>query len=150
MANWPQVPEADFSASQAIENIGPLDTKNRPPKGLRLRFQWHKVNDSTWKLASDESIRVPACHGFWGGYQVPKAVAWVIQLSPARWLARCRDQASGPSSLNEAKALAMAMAKGSFGDFEIRKPIEHLNGLTARLLDRENSRAASAGTESGS
>jgi hypothetical protein len=31
----------------------------------------------------------------------------------------------------------MAMAKGACGDYEVRNPIAHLNGLTAILLDRE-------------
>ena len=50
----PDIPGRHFSASQVIENIDPLDTKNRRPKGFRYRLQWHKVNDCTWKLAGDE------------------------------------------------------------------------------------------------
>ena len=133
---WPEVPDPDFPAPQPLENIGPLDTENPPHKGVRLRFQWHRVNDATWKLGNDETVRVPASHGQWGGYNTAKAVAWAIQLCPGEWLARGRDQTSGPSSLNTTKAVAMAMAKGAVGDYAIRDSVRHLNGLTARLLNR--------------
>ena len=129
----PDIPGRDFSTPQVIENVGPLDTKNRPPKGFRYRFQWHKVNDCTWKLAGDELTRVPTCHGFWSGYNTPKAIAWVIQVAPGNWLARYRDEACEPCSLNEAKARALAMAKGAVGDYVVENPIQHLNGLAARL-----------------
>ena len=66
-----------------------------------------------------------------------KALAWVINVAPNAWLARCGDKASGPSALNTAKSAAMAMAKGGCGDYEVRNPISHLNGLSAILLDRE-------------
>ena len=67
----------------------------------------------------------------------PKAVAWVINIAPGQWLGRCRDEASGPSSFNEAKANAHAMARGACGHYFIEDPIGHLNGLQARLLDRD-------------
>jgi hypothetical protein len=59
-----------------------------------------------------------------------------VGVTKSAWLARYKDQCSGPS-LKEAKAAALAMAKGSPGDFRIHRPIEHLNGLAARLLDAE-------------
>jgi hypothetical protein len=43
--------------------------------------------------------------------------------------ARCR--------LKETKAAALAMAKGAGGDYRLGNPIGHLNGLAARMLDRE-------------
>jgi hypothetical protein len=33
----------------------------------------------------------------------------------------------------------MAMAKGAHGDYVVRNPISHLNGLQARLLDTDES-----------
>ena len=51
-----------------------------------------------------------------------------------QWLARCHNEASGPSSFNEAKANAFAMARGGAGDYFIENPIDHLNGLQAQLL----------------
>jgi hypothetical protein len=81
----------------------------------------------------------PASHGQWGGYRTPKAIAWVIDVGVNKptWLARYKDQCSGPLPLKESKAAAVAMAKGAAGDYRISRPIEHLNGLAARLLDRE-------------
>ena len=78
----------------------------------------------------------PASHGQWGGYRTLKAIAWVIQVE-GKWLARCKDQSSNPMPLNEAKAAAMAMAKGAPGDYVVTNPIAHLNGIAARLLDAE-------------
>jgi hypothetical protein len=64
-------------------------------------------------------------------------VAWVINIAPGQWLARCRDEVSGPFSFNEAKANAHAMASGAHGDYFVENPIDHLNGLQARLEDRQ-------------
>jgi hypothetical protein len=50
---------------------------------------------------------------------------------------QCDDKVSGPFSLNEAKATAINLAKGAAGDYRIRNAVTHLNGLQARLLDRE-------------
>src|SRR5688572_3136065 len=43
-----------------------------------------------------------------------KGVAWVIDVGVNKraWLARYKDQCCGPSSLKEAKAAAVTMAKG--------------------------------------
>jgi hypothetical protein len=50
-------------------------------------------------------------------------------------LARCGDQACGPFSFNEAKAAAMAMAKGASGDYTIKNPVKFLNALAAENVD---------------
>jgi hypothetical protein len=98
----------------------------------KLRFE--RVNDITFKLTDGDVTNVPASHGKWGGYRTTKAVAWVINIAPGQWLARYRNDASGPSSFNEAKANALAMVSGAGGDYFIENPIDHLNGLQARLL----------------
>ena len=49
----------------------------------------------------------------WGGYRVTKAIAWVINVAPNAWLARCGDQTSNPLALTAAKS--EAMAKGACG-----------------------------------
>ena len=95
------------------------------------------MNEVTFKLTDGEVTNVPASHGQWAGSRTTKAVAWVINLAPGQWLARCRYEASGPSSFNEAKANALAMARGARGDYFIENPIDHLNGLQARLLGRD-------------
>ena len=95
------------------------------------------MNEVTFKLTDGELTNVPASHGQWGGYRTTKAVAWVINIAPCQWLARCRDEASGPSSFHEAKANALAMARSACGNYFIENPIDHLNGLQACLLDRD-------------
>jgi hypothetical protein len=136
-SNWTDIPEADFSASQVIENKIVLGTKKAPPSPSRFKFE--RVNEATWKLTNGEQTNVPASHGQWAGYRTSKAIAWVICVAPGKWLARCGDRASGPQSLSEAKANAFAMAKGADGDYRIENPVTHLNGLQALLVDREAS-----------
>ena len=121
-------------ASQNSELLREFIPENLSQK-TNLRFE--RVNKVTFKLTDGEFTNVPASHGQWGGYRVTKAVASVINIAPGRWLARCREEVSGPSSFNEAKANALAMARGARGDYFIANPIEHLNGLRARLLDRD-------------
>jgi hypothetical protein len=106
------------------------------PENLSLKTKLHfeRVNEVTFKLTDAEVTNVPASHGQWAGYRTTKAVAWVIKIGPDAWLARCGDQVCGPSSFNKVKANALAMARGACGDYFIENPIDHLNGLQARLL----------------
>ena len=129
------IAEGHFAASQDIENTSVLEPKKGPPNPSRFRFE--KVNEVTWKLTNGEMTNVPASHGQWGGYRTSKAIAWVINVAPNAWLARCGDQTSNPLALTAAKSEAMAMAKGACGDYVVSNPIAHLNGLTAILLERE-------------
>jgi hypothetical protein len=118
--------ESDFPDEFEPENLS-----------QKTKLQFGRVNEVTFKLTDGEGTSVPASHGQWGGYRTTKAVAWVIKIAPDQWLARCRGDASGPSSFNDAKANALAMAGGRCGDYFIENPIDHLNGLQARLLDRD-------------
>ncbi len=124
-------PKAAQQGSDFFEEFEPENLSQK----TKLHFK--RVNEFTFKLTDGEVTHVPASHGQWGGYRTTKAVAWVINLAPGQWLARCRDEFSGPSSFHEAKANALAMARGAHGDYFIENPIDHLNGLQARLLDRE-------------
>ena len=124
-------PKAAWQDSELSREFEPESLSQK----THLRFQ--RVNEVTFKLTDGESTNVPASHGQWGGYRVTKAVALVINIAPGRWLARCRDEVSGPSSFNEAKANALAMARGACGDYFIESPINHLNELQARLLGRD-------------
>ena len=121
-------------ASQDFDSLSEFKPENL---SLKTKLQFERVNEITFKLTDGEVTNVPASHGKWGGHRTTKAVAWVINIGPSQWLARCRDEVSGPSSFNEAKANALAMARGSCGDYFIENPIDHLNGLQARLLDRD-------------
>jgi hypothetical protein len=122
------------SDSQAFDLAWELKPKNLSLKS-HLRFE--RVNEITFKLTDGELTIVPASHGQWGGYRTTKVVASVINVAPGQWLARCRNEVSGPSPFNEAKANAFAMARGAHGDYLIENPIDHLNGLQARLLDTD-------------
>jgi hypothetical protein len=125
-------PESDFQAADTQRQF-------RYKTGISGKLDFEQVNEVTWKLTTGEMTNVPACHGFWGGYRTSKAVAWVIDVGVTKpaWLARYKDQCSGPSALKEAKAAALAMTKGAGGDYSIAQAIEHLNGLSARLLERD-------------
>ena len=131
MANWTDIPEADFAASQDIENAYVLEAKKTPPNPSRFRFE--RVNEATWKLTNGEMSNVPTRFGFWSGYRVTKAIAWVICLVPGKWLARCGARSCGPKSLKQAKANALAMAKGGAGDYRILKSCDALERSSCRL-----------------
>lgn len=121
-------------ASQHAERLGQFEPKNLSQK-TSLRFE--RVNESTFKLTDGEYTNVPASHGQWGGYRTTKAIAWVVNIAPGHWLARCLNEVSGPLPFAKAKANAIAMARGAHGDYFIENQIDHLNGLQARLLDRD-------------
>ena len=107
--------------------------------GNQAKLEWEKVNEITWKLTDGTMTNTPTSHGQWGGYRTPKAIAWVIDvgISKPAWITRYRDQTTNPLPLKEAKSEATAMAKGACGDYVVRDPIAHLNGLAAILLEWE-------------
>ena len=108
-------------------------------RGISGKLCFEQVNEITWKLTNGEMTNVQACDGFWGGYRTTKAIAWVIDVGVSKpaWLARFKDQCCGPMTLKEAKAAALAMAKGATGDYRVSNSATHLNGIAARLLDAE-------------
>src|SRR5262249_18164821 len=89
------------AVSQESDFLDEFEQKNLSSE-TNLPFE--RVNEVTFKLTDGELTNVPASHGQWGGYRTTKAVAWVINIAPRQWLARCRDEASGPSFFHEAKA----------------------------------------------
>src|SRR5262249_14731328 len=125
------------NVSEALEITNEFKPENLSLKTSSLRCE--RVNDSTFKITDGELTNVPGSHGQWAGYRVTKAIAWIIKLEAEAWLARCGDQVYGPCAFAEAKTNAIAMAKGAHGDYVVRNPISHLNGLQARLLDVEES-----------
>jgi hypothetical protein len=124
--------ETDFQAAETQRQF-------RYKSGISGKLTFEHVNEITWKLSNGGMTNVPASHGQWPGYRTSKAIAWVIDVGvnkPA-WLARHKDQCCGPLPLKEAKSVALAMAKGATSDYRVTRPIAHLNGLAARLLDLE-------------
>jgi len=122
------------SVLQALETPGEFCPEIPISKACLPFFE--EANDVTWKLTNGERTNVPASHGQWPGFRTTKAIASVINIgwinNSSAWVARCGDQACGPMSLAEAKA----MVQGAVGDYTIAHPIRHLNGLTARLVDQ--------------
>ena len=122
------------SALQETDPQQEFLSRNSISKNQPLRFE--RVNEVTWKVTDGEGSNVPARLGFWGGYRTSRAVAWVMNVAPAEWLARYRDQCCGPSSIAQAKGDALRMARGKDGDWVVRNPIAELNELQAILTDR--------------
>ena len=124
--------ESDFQATDTEKQF-------RYKSGISGKLAFERVNEVTWKLTDGTMTNVPASHGQWGGYRVTKPVAWVIDVGPHKpaWIARHKDQCTNPTDLRQAKAAAMAMAKGADGAYRIRDSVGHLNGLAARLFDAE-------------
>ena len=88
------------SAFQETDPQQEFLSRNSISKKHPLRFE--RVNEVTWKLTDGEGSNVPARLGFWGGYRTSRAVAWVMSVAPGKWLARYRDQCSGPSGITQA------------------------------------------------
>ena len=128
------------SASQVVEVASEFKPKNLSSKTSPLRCE--RVNDTTFKITNGELTNVPASHGQWGGYRTTKALAWIIKLGSDSWLARCGDQVCNPSSFNEAKSQALAMARGANGDYFVENPIRELNEIQARVLDTDEDAAS--------
>lgn len=122
-------------ASEAIETTSEFKPESLSLKTSPLRCE--RINDCTFKVTNGELTNVPASHGQWGGYRTTLVLAWVMNIAPNAWFARCGEQGCGPSSFNEAKAKAVALAKGADGDYFVLNSIAHLNGLCARLLERD-------------
>jgi hypothetical protein len=105
-----------------------------------LRFE--QVNEVTWKLTSGSGADVPASRGQWGGYRTTKALAWVINVGPGVWAARCRDMASEPLPLTRAKTAAQRMVVAGLHDHRVTCPVDHLNQMALRGGDPNKTETA--------
>jgi hypothetical protein len=80
-------------------------------------LEWIEVNDVTWKLTDGVMERTPACHGKWGGFNIERGLAWVIDVGwpfgKSAWYARCGDRSYGPTDLRAAKEAARAFVTGA-------------------------------------
>ena len=121
-------------ALERFEIPNEFEPQNLSPKSLPHRCE--RINDCTFKITNGELSNTSASHGQWGGYRTTKALAWIIKLESDAWVARCGNQICNPTSFNEAKSQALAMARGALGEYFVERPIRELNGLQARLLDR--------------
>ena len=80
-------------------------------------LRWIEVNQATHKLTDGVTERTPASHGQWGGFNIERGVAWVIEVGKpfgkVAWYARCGDLSYGPTNLETGKQAATAFAKGA-------------------------------------
>jgi hypothetical protein len=116
-----------LAGSQPVEISKEICPENRLPPKRNLIVE--RVNEETFKVTNGETSRVSASHGQWGGFNTTRALAWIIRAAPNAWLARCGNQACGPSSFNKAKASALEMASGAIGDYFVGDPVRELNEL---------------------
>ena len=121
-----------FKALAAVgEPTGLVGSKNtRQRRALQClkqrsigRFAFTPINTITWRIDAPKKL----------------GAAWVIDIgSPVgvspTWLARCRNMMHGPHAFKEAKAVAVAMAKGEARGDVLLDPIRLLNYLQAGLI----------------
>ena len=110
-----------------------------------LRFE--QVNEVTCKLTDGTHTDVPASLGKWGGYRTTKAVAWIMAVGRNQWVARCRDMASHPLPLAQAKKAAKRMVLSGLHDYRVTDVgAPDLNNLTFQCqeaIDQTNTVRAS-------
>jgi len=127
-------------ASEVIQDAGEFEPESLYLKTSSLHCE--RVNNSTFKITDGELINVPASRGQWAGYRTTKALVWVVKLGPDLWIARRGREICNPTSFNEAKSQALAMARGAAGDYFVADPIKELNELQARLLKADEDNAS--------
>jgi hypothetical protein len=123
----------EFQPSSLWKDIVALET-NWPkpvPASAYKHLELKQVNSCTWKVTDGTKTNVPASHGNWAGYQVTKALAWVIDLGNGQWVARCGNEICNPTNLAQAKRQALAMAVGGVGDYQVANAIKECNRLAA-------------------
>jgi hypothetical protein len=98
-----------------------------------LRFE--QVNEVTFKLTDGKGSLVPACHGYWSGYQTTRAVAWLMGIGNGLWIVRYRNKASRPMKLPAAKKYALEMVGGIRPGRVVTDPIGDLNRMQAVLAE---------------
>ena len=74
-----QSTDPGFPAAEPLGFQGFQEPKSILSKTTRdLRFE--EVNAVTLKLTDGRGSLVPACHGYWPGYQTTRAVAWLMGI----------------------------------------------------------------------
>ena len=65
----------------SLGNSATLEAK-RPETKTGRKLEWQQVNTVTWRLVDPDAseLRLEASHGQWGGYQYPKALAYVFDV----------------------------------------------------------------------
>ena len=134
-----QSTDAGFPASEPLENQGLQEPKIILTKSPRdLRFE--QVNEVTVKVTDGRGSLVPACQGYWSGYQTTRAVAWLMGIGNGRWIVRYHNKASRPMKLPAAKKYALEIVKGIRPGRAIDDPLRELNRMAA-IVETYSSRA---------
>ena len=106
----PKVPGTALVQKTAPVSLGnsvSLEPISDSPKGVgksaKHKLEWQQVNSDTWRLIDPDGRQVQqqACHGFWGGYNYPKALAYVFDVGIGNrdWRVRIRKRGGGWSAL---------------------------------------------------
>ena len=109
----------DTGVAFSEQNSSTISTACKGENGdlQKASLRWIEVNSVTHKLTDGVTERTPASHGQWGGFNIERGVAWVIEVGwpfkKVAWYARCGDSSYGPTDFNTAKHAAMAFAKGA-------------------------------------
>src|SRR5262245_55630400 len=74
-------PEEPKTPPFSLGNTASLEAKRPEIKPAR-KLEWQEVNAVTWRLVDPDGsqLRIEASHGQWGGYQYPKALAYVLDV----------------------------------------------------------------------
>jgi hypothetical protein len=91
----------------------------------KASLRWIEVNPATFKLTDGVMERTPACHGKWGGFNIERGIAWVIETGwpfgkSKWWYSRCGDKSYGPTDFETAKRAAIAFVTGAELPNEVR------------------------------
>ncbi len=73
-------------------SLGKTASAKAKPGVSEKRLEWQQVNQVTWRLIGPDApqVLVHASHGQWGGYQYPKALAYVFDVGANDWRIRVR------------------------------------------------------------
>jgi hypothetical protein len=94
--NIPDTAEATENTPYSLGNRASLEAKKASSDSGVRSLEWQEVNAATWRLIDPDApqLRLLASHGQWGGYEYPKALAYVfdVGLADRDWRIRVRKR----------------------------------------------------------
>ena len=92
----PKVPDLNLGAKNSPVSLG--NSADLVPKSAssETRLKWEQINPPypVWRLVDPDGrqVQLQACHGQWGGYNYPKALAYVfdVGMKHVDWRVRVR------------------------------------------------------------
>ena len=75
-------------------SLGKTARLEAKPRVSKWRLEWQQVNSVTWRLIDPDApqLLLQANRGWWGGYQYPKALAYVFDVGVSDWRIRVRQR----------------------------------------------------------